>query len=298
MDIPYYLDRDTAVASRSELMIKSAGGEKWVLVKLDKETYGIPSGVVTEMILVPGVTPVPRAPEHIRGVINLRGTIMPLVDLKVRLGLKSALQEMEELIQNLHGREKDHLNWLENLENSVKERHEFIGQLDPHKCAFGVWYDSFTTDNAFLNRVLYQFDEPHKAIHKIGEKVKALEASDEYETALELINKTRNRELSLLIRLFEETRATLLEYMREVAVVMEHKGAKLAITVDHAMSVEELDTELFEELSVTQYCKGDNSLLVTSTARQADSNSVIMLLDAEHLFEEMSDDVKVGTKPQ
>lgn len=54
---------------------------------LDREEYGVDVKLVQEIIRVAQVTPVPRAPEFIRGVINLRGRIIPVIDLKRKLGL-------------------------------------------------------------------------------------------------------------------------------------------------------------------------------------------------------------------
>lgn len=54
---------------------------------LDKEEYGVDVRLVQEIIRVAEITPVPRAPEFIRGVINLRGRIIPVLDLKRKLGL-------------------------------------------------------------------------------------------------------------------------------------------------------------------------------------------------------------------
>jgi len=265
----------------------NCGDQRWVLVKLDDETYGIPAEIVKEMLLVPVVTRVPRMPPHVRGVINLRGAVMPLIDLKVRLGSRSSLDEMEELIQNLHARERDHRNWLVNLEDSVREHKPFTGQLDPHKCAFGIWYDSYVTENAFLKRVLRQFDKPHKHIHKIGERVKELEEREDFESAIKLIKDTRDKELAVLIELFEEARQTLWEYLREVAVVLESGGMRLAFTVDHAVSVEKLDAASFEDLKMGGFNAEDESL-ISSTARQIGSDSLIMLLDAHRIIEEIS----------
>jgi purine-binding chemotaxis protein CheW len=52
---------------------------------LDREEYAVDVHVVQEIRRVTEITPVPRAPEFIRGVINLRGRILPVVDLKRKL---------------------------------------------------------------------------------------------------------------------------------------------------------------------------------------------------------------------
>lgn len=51
------------------------------------EEYGIDVRLVQEIIRVSDITQVPRAPAYIKGVINLRGRIIPVVDLKKKLGL-------------------------------------------------------------------------------------------------------------------------------------------------------------------------------------------------------------------
>jgi purine-binding chemotaxis protein CheW len=54
--------------------------------RIGEETYGVPIGSVREIVRVPEVTVVPNAPEMIEGVINLRGKIIPVMDLRKRFG--------------------------------------------------------------------------------------------------------------------------------------------------------------------------------------------------------------------
>jgi purine-binding chemotaxis protein CheW len=54
---------------------------------LDREEYGVDVKQVQEIRRVGEITAVPRAPEYVRGVINLRGRILPVLDLKRKLGL-------------------------------------------------------------------------------------------------------------------------------------------------------------------------------------------------------------------
>jgi purine-binding chemotaxis protein CheW len=59
-----------------------------VVFRLDGEEYGVPIGSVREVLRVPEISRVPQAPPHIRGVINVRGQIVPVVELRTRLGLE------------------------------------------------------------------------------------------------------------------------------------------------------------------------------------------------------------------
>jgi purine-binding chemotaxis protein CheW len=60
--------------------------ERVVVFELGTESYGIAVGQVDEIIRPPAITAVPGAPASIAGVINLRGRIIPVVDLRPRRG--------------------------------------------------------------------------------------------------------------------------------------------------------------------------------------------------------------------
>jgi len=54
--------------------------------QVGRETYGIPITTLHEIVRVPEITAVPDAPVHLEGVINLRGKIVSVVDLRKRFG--------------------------------------------------------------------------------------------------------------------------------------------------------------------------------------------------------------------
>jgi purine-binding chemotaxis protein CheW len=61
-----------------------------VVFSIGKEFYGLPIETVQEIVRVPDVTAVPDSPSFFEGVINLRGRIVPVVDLRARLRLPRA----------------------------------------------------------------------------------------------------------------------------------------------------------------------------------------------------------------
>jgi purine-binding chemotaxis protein CheW len=56
--------------------------------QLGRETYGVPITSLHEIVRVPDITAVPDAPDYIEGVINLRGKIVSVIDLRKRFGLE------------------------------------------------------------------------------------------------------------------------------------------------------------------------------------------------------------------
>jgi len=66
---------------------------KYLTVVLENEAYGIAVLKVREIIRMQKITPVPQMPDFVKGVINLRGRVIPVVDLRVKFGLKAEFAE-------------------------------------------------------------------------------------------------------------------------------------------------------------------------------------------------------------
>ena len=67
----------------------AAAASQFLTFTLDTEQYGIEILKVQEIKGYSAVTPIPNAPPHIKGVMNLRGTVVPVVDLRNKFSLDS-----------------------------------------------------------------------------------------------------------------------------------------------------------------------------------------------------------------
>ena len=79
----------------SETILEPAVGTrklagKYLTFSLHNESYGIEVLKVREIIRIANITMVPQMPAYVRGVINLRGKIIPVLDLRLRFGLSQA----------------------------------------------------------------------------------------------------------------------------------------------------------------------------------------------------------------
>jgi len=75
---------DTSSASTNKL--EHLAG-KYLTFVLGKESYGIPVLKIREIISMLHITPVPQMPDYVKGVINLRGKVIPVIDLRVKFCL-------------------------------------------------------------------------------------------------------------------------------------------------------------------------------------------------------------------
>ncbi|MDR1740510.1 MAG: chemotaxis protein CheW [Synergistaceae bacterium] len=82
---------EEAVVAPKDIDLESLGAEHINLVfTLGSEDFGVDVNIVKEIVRVPPfITRVPNAPNYIRGVINLRGTIVPVFDMELKIDMPS-----------------------------------------------------------------------------------------------------------------------------------------------------------------------------------------------------------------
>lgn len=251
----------------------------WVVVQVKGQQFALPSCDLRQLVVVDRITPVAKTPPHIRGVVSLRGQVIPVVDLRKRLGFPSAPEEANAFCELMAQREQDHRKWLLELEASVKERRPFTLTTDPHQCAFGRWYDTYVADNVWVAAVLRKFAQPHQRIHQLGVEVERLKGAGRHDEALQLIERSRESGLNLMLALFAELKVLTHEASRETLAVLSLGGQLTAATVDAALSVEK-----FSSLEALPAGAGAGAL-VSRVGRRGDQAQPVMVLECEHLLE-------------
>lgn len=257
----------------------------WVLCKTAGIIYAIPCEFVLSLSQLKNVTPLPKSPKEISGVIDFRGQIIELIDIKKILNFKPTKEEIQEFYELMDARRQDHINWLTTLENSVKNETEFTLTTDPHKCAFGKWYDSYNPEigNIMFLTTFSRFDTPHKAIHAIAIKANELMKNNDHAGALKVIESTRDTELQQMMHLFDDIKESFKESKREIVIVLGDGKNNISIAVDEVIAIEfltEIDQELIKDtMTNTDYVGG--------IGKRKDGSSVILLND-DYLLDKFS----------
>lgn len=134
---------DEKKASVEELVQLVEGG-KFLSFFLGKEEYAIEILKVQEIIGLMPITPVPRMPEYIKGVLNLRGKIVPVMNLRTRFGLKEVEYTEETCIivvqekEYLMGIIVDKVSEVADIEGSQIEEVPSIGAAEQSEYLSGI----------------------------------------------------------------------------------------------------------------------------------------------------------------
>ena len=267
---------------------------QWLVFTLADQKYAVHVAGVRE--LTPSrdheIRQLPQSPEHVVGALSLRGKVIAVRDLRTMIGLSSLDAETKEMIELLEAREQDHIKWIDELKRSVNEDREFTLARDPHKCAFGKWYDALVSDegrlqkltnsNFTLYRLIGQLDTPHKTIHSIANKVTKLMREQDNEGAHRIIDHTSQRELGTMMSLLGQIRELLHSLRKPLIIVLESDDRRLGIQVDSVDSVVRIQPDQIQPLPD----RLGQSEIFSGVAQLNDESGLLMLLDGAALFNE------------
>jgi purine-binding chemotaxis protein CheW len=79
---------DMAEAVRELMEEEDTQHGRYMTFHIGEATYGLEIRIVTEIIGIHPITPVPDMPDYVLGIINLRGKVIPVIDLRLRFRLK------------------------------------------------------------------------------------------------------------------------------------------------------------------------------------------------------------------
>ncbi len=216
----------------------------YIVFKIFGKLYCVTSKYISTIMQLPNFEKLPDADPCITGVYTCRGELVQMLDLRTLFRMPSLAQEYQEFSSMIDVRKQDHINWVNELKKSVAENYQFPLATDPHKCAFGRWYDSFYSENNEVNLYLKKLEFPHKALHEAAVKVGECNrdcGNCKREKCLEVALKEAEdlympQVLDLLDGVKEVFKSAI---YHEMSLVL-NGGRGIAIVVDEVLSVEQL----------------------------------------------------------
>ncbi|TVZ40493.1 chemoreceptor zinc-binding protein [Alteromonadaceae bacterium 2753L.S.0a.02] len=177
-------------------------------------------------------------------VFDFGGETLVLYDFNQIIDAASHCEIIEELIGLLAARREDHIKWIAALEHSIHSGEPFTKAIDPHQCAFGIWYDNYKPSDHELQKILENFDEPHKAIHALAEELLSI-ARDKGDIAEaeQRLEQEKRSTLKQLLNLFDEATQRLEALDKPVVLVLDDGTRKFGLQVESIGDIKQFDAK-------------------------------------------------------
>ncbi len=222
----------------------------------------------------------PAEAKGLVGMVEFQGNAVPVLDFANMLGFASGIEKNIELIQLLSDKEKDHIDWIASLEDSLLNDTPFVKTKDPHKCTFGAWYDSFNSRDETLMEILSEFDKPHKQIHALADKLLNMKKDNKLKEALKMLGLEKGITLKRLMKRFDQARSHLKESARQVLLYITEDGTTpiVALRIDDINDVIDFKPEQFKPMErINNILTKEASEIIIAYLKQAEHADCLLI---------------------
>lgn len=213
----------------------------WLIFTLEGNAYAVNSKFVNGIEMKPKViTPIPEAPDTYCGLVERRGEVYPLLDMRKVFHFRTLDKEVEDFREMMEQRKADHIKWVDTLEHCANTGEEFTLATDCHTCAFGVWYDEFVKNNPSAGVLLKKVEEPHRKLHNAAHDV--LEAASKGDTAAveKLLRRVRTDYMAKVLAAIDDAERAYKSTFKETVVVLTEGDQMLGLLVDKVLAVDKI----------------------------------------------------------
>lgn len=251
-----------------------------VIFKLRGTKYCVSSEFVCLISVPDQIHSMPEGKPYHFGIIHLDNQVIPILNMRVLLKMRT----LEEELAQFATMKQKHIDWVETLEKSLAENTAFLLPSDPKRCAFGLWYYGYHTDNLTLRFILKKIEAPHDRMHYIAHEIEDYRRAGLKEQVQQRLSEAKkicdHEILPLLDRLIEAWRDT----NKGILVVLEQGQDKIGIYVDEVVSLISLNESRFTGQSPTVIKKWENLHLVKEVL--SDPNGDVLLdINVDSIFQ-------------
>jgi len=254
-------------SSNLEEIKESVKESQLVTFIISDEEYSFPIESVREVLRVGYITEVPEVQPYVLGVLSVRDTLLPVIDIRKLFNLPSLAEDIKTELDNF---DRMHTVWLRDITNALTTGATLTDELNLENCDFGKWLEDFRTSSEELARLIQSTRYDHIELHR---RVKEVNKDE--------LNQLGER-LSIDIEKIKDAIETAVKEDQKILVV-EIKGLPVGFLVDRMQQVIRVSDKLIEpppSVLATERTKNLKGILKLDEGKR-----LVLILDEEKLID-------------
>ncbi len=254
--------------------------EQIVVFKVANDEYGFSINAVREILRVKKLTKVPNTPPYVKGILTLRGKILPIFDFREMIGIAS---QEEEFLSAINIVEKNHKKWLKELERALYDYEHINNTHLDNICDIRPLKENRDNLELSTKENIEEFIELHEKIHLNTSKLLELAGRDMGEAQYYYETEINNREKLLEQKLKEISSEIIQATNNEKKIlVIELNSTTVGLLVDKVSEVINIPKELID-FSINE---SQSEMELKGIVKIDDGRRLIFLIDGNLLFKE------------
>ena len=271
---------ETATTDQAKAATEDQSITQLVTFKLGQEEFAFQMERVREILRVARPNEVPGTPKHVLGVLTVRGNILPVIDLRVMLGLSNLESEVVADATDLSVRFKE---WLTAAGETVRSGG---GKFDVSGAeAVRKWMANCTTSSQALMEVLSKMRTANDKLLRGIAQTQSLAASERAQ-AQAYFQQEVDASAQKVLGLLDEFKSSVKENIREDQrlIVVQTQGSLLALLVDKVREVLNMPKGQIDP--PPQHLSETRNVELSGIAKLDNGKRLILLLDANRLIKD------------
>lgn len=253
----------------------------WVLARVKNTICAINSDCVESILLLEeGITYLPDSDNVHPGIVNYRNGVLPIIDLRGLLKMIPLETEHSEFIAMLEERKCDHVKWVDELKRCLANGETFRMATDPHKCAFGRWYDTYKPENNAVSYQLKSICAPHRRLHETAIRMNELHfESPDIESQRQIIYEEAEGYMKKVLGILDKAKQAYEASFRKMAIVMSDGESNCGILVDEVIAIETLT-----DVPKNEGSNINTTNLMSGIAQRSQSKDLVLVLSTDSIL--------------
>lgn len=214
----------------------------WLIFQVCGGHYAINSGNVTSIIKTPEkISPVPGAPEVFRGIFELRGSVYPVLDMRILFHFKALEKEHSEFMQRADSRKAQLQEWAEKLRGCIEEKNIPSDIIAPESFAFGKWFEEYRGTKEYTDYGMNKADVPYTQLIENVQSIAEALKSSRSGVIDSLVNTIYEEFIPQIDEALEGAKYKHRSSFRETMILINKEEQNVAIAVDRVVAVDRID---------------------------------------------------------
>lgn len=259
---------------------------QFVSFRVHSRRYGIPIESVAEMTQIHDFHPIAGTPSWILGMMQLRNSVVPILDLRIRLGLSRLEDELDAIECDLMRQQQEHVDWLRALEQACASGSGLDAENESLRCSLQSCLGALGEADDDRRATLERLREPDARLHTAVASCRSAQNRGDLEATRRALRRIRNEELRDLRESIDRVVREVRSRGRQMIIVLRGADESLGIAVDHIDSVTGVDVDqiLPRPLHGLETGDGAADVLVSSVVRRHDQSALVQILDVDRVF--------------
>ena len=175
-----YLDSHSDEPANKEVL-KAVEKSKEILEEIqlvtflvENEEYAFPIDTVREVLRVGNITEVPNVVSYVVGILTVRNSVLPVVDIRKLFGMKLLVDELSKELEMM---EKTSKQWMDSFRQSIVLGTGSRNEINAENTYLGKWIDNFRTASEGIGKAVQDLRYSNFKLYEVGKSI-ALKSKD------------------------------------------------------------------------------------------------------------------------